>query len=87
MLGGQACLILHVAPRSLAVNQLGFVEAVYGFREGVVVVVTNAADRWFDTGFGWGHPPHQFKMILVDPALQLILKQRHLIAINPFDGA
>jgi hypothetical protein len=25
--------ILHVAPRSLAVNQLGFVEAVYGFRE------------------------------------------------------
>src|SRR6056297_386021 len=44
--------ILHVAPRSLAVNQLGFVEAVYGFREGVVVAVTNAADRWFNASFG-----------------------------------
>src|SRR6056297_1437170 len=44
--------ILHVAPRSLAVNQLGFVEAVYGFREGVVVAVPNAADRWLNASFG-----------------------------------
>src|SRR6056297_328438 len=44
--------ILHVAPRTLAVNQLGFVEAVYGFSEGVVIRVTNAADRWFNANFG-----------------------------------
>tara|TARA_R110000796_G_scaffold213389_1_gene329517 strand:+ start:101 stop:484 length:384 start_codon:yes stop_codon:yes gene_type:complete len=44
--------VLHVAPRSLAVDQLSFVEAVNRFGEGVVVAVTDAADRLFDVSFG-----------------------------------
>ena len=39
--------ILHVAPRTLTMNQLGFVETVNGFREGVVITVTDAAERRF----------------------------------------
>jgi hypothetical protein len=34
------------------VNQLGFVKTVFGFRESVVIRVTDAADRWFDARFG-----------------------------------
>lgn len=44
--------ILHAAPRSLAMDQFGFVETVYRFSEGVVIRVTHASDRWFDAGFG-----------------------------------
>jgi len=40
--------ILHVAPRALTVNQLGFVETIYRFSEGVVVGIPDAADRRFD---------------------------------------
>ena len=43
--------ILHVAPRALAMNQLGFVETVYSFSEGVVVGLPDAADRWFNACF------------------------------------
>ena len=31
-------------------NDLGLVEAVDGFGEGIVVAVADAADRWLDTG-------------------------------------
>jgi hypothetical protein len=44
--------ILHVAPLPLAVDQFGFVKTVYRLGEGLVVAVTNAADRWFDASFG-----------------------------------
>jgi len=44
--------ILHVAPWTLAVDQLSFVEAVYGFSEGVVIRVTDTADRWLNASFG-----------------------------------
>ncbi len=44
--------ILHVAPRPLAIDPFGFVEAVYRLGEGVVVAVTNASDRWFDASLG-----------------------------------
>ena len=40
--------ILHVAPRTLTMNQLVFVETIYRFSEGVVVGIPDAADRWFD---------------------------------------
>lgn len=43
--------ILHIAPRPLAVDQLRFVEAVYGFSEGVVIRVANNADRWLNASF------------------------------------
>jgi len=36
----------------LAVDKFGFVEAVYSFSEGIVIRVTDAADRWFDASFG-----------------------------------
>ena len=48
--GGQF-QILHVAPWALAVNQLGFVETIDRFSEGVVVAVTDAADRWLNASF------------------------------------
>jgi hypothetical protein len=44
--------ILHVAPLPLAVDQFGFVNTVYRLGEGLVVAVTNAADRWVDASFG-----------------------------------
>ena len=44
--------ILHVAPRALTMNQLGFVETVYSFGEGIVVRIPDAADRWFNACFG-----------------------------------
>ena len=44
--------ILHVAPRALAVDQFGFVETVYRFSEGVVIRVTDTADRWLNASFG-----------------------------------
>ena len=44
--------ILHVTPRTLAMNEFGFVETVNRFGEGVVVAVTDAADRRFDASFG-----------------------------------
>ena len=44
--------ILHVAPWTLAVDQLRFVEAVYGLSEGVVIGVTDTADRWLNACFG-----------------------------------
>ena len=44
--------ILHIAPRPLAVDQLRFVEAVYGFSQGVIIRVTNTADRWLNASFG-----------------------------------
>jgi len=40
--------ILHVAPRALTMNLLGFVETIYRFSEGVVVGIPGAADRRFD---------------------------------------
>ena len=40
--------VLHVAPRSLAMDQFGFVETVYRLGEGVVIRVTDTADRRFD---------------------------------------
>ena len=43
--------ILHIAPRPLAVDQLRFVEAVYGFRQSVIIRVTNTADRWLNASF------------------------------------
>lgn len=49
--GGQF-QILHVAPWPLAIDQLGFVEAVNRLGEAVVVAATNAAGRWFDASFG-----------------------------------
>ena len=33
-------------------DKFGFVEAVYSFSEGIVIRVTDAADRWFDASFG-----------------------------------
>ena len=42
---------LHVAPWVLAVNQLRFVEANYGFSEGVVIRVPNVANRWLNACF------------------------------------
>src|SRR6056297_2950028 len=44
--------ILHVAPRALAVDQLGFVKTVNGFCESVIIRVPDAAGRWLDAGFG-----------------------------------
>ncbi len=44
--------ILHVAPWTLAMGQFGFVETVYRLREGVVIGVSHAADRWLDASFG-----------------------------------
>jgi hypothetical protein len=44
--------ILHVAPLPLAVEQFAFVNTVYRLDEGLVVAVTNAADRWVDASFG-----------------------------------
>ena len=44
--------ILHIAPRPLAVGQLRFVEAVYGFSQGVIIRVTNTAGRWLNASFG-----------------------------------
>ena len=38
-------------PRSPAVDQLGLVEPVDGFGQGVVVAVATAADRGFDASF------------------------------------
>ena len=43
---------LEVAPRAPTMNDLGFVEAVDRFGEGVVVGVADAADRGLDPGFG-----------------------------------
>jgi len=43
---------LDVAPWSLAMNQLSFVETAYRFREGVVVTVTDATDSLLDASFG-----------------------------------
>jgi len=42
--------ILHVAPWTLAVDQLGFVETVNRLNEGVIRV-PDAAGRWFDACF------------------------------------
>lgn len=44
--------ILHVAPRSLAMDQFGFAEAVYRLNEGVVKRVTYASDLWLETRLG-----------------------------------
>ena len=44
--------IRHVAPRVLTVNQLGFVETICGLSEGIVLRVSDAADRRFDASFG-----------------------------------
>ncbi len=44
--------ILHVTPRALATDKFVFAETVYGFSESIVVLVPDAADRWFDPGFG-----------------------------------
>ena len=43
---------LEVAPRPTTMNDLGFVEAVDGFGQRVVVRVADAADRRLDPGFG-----------------------------------
>ena len=44
--------ILHVAPRTLTMNELGFVEPVDRFSQGVVIRIPDAADRWFNACFG-----------------------------------
>lgn len=43
--------ILHVAPVSLAMDQPGFVEAVYRVSKSVFMRVTDASHRWFDASF------------------------------------
>ncbi len=40
--------ILHVAPRALAVNQLGFEQAADRLGAGVAIQVADPAARWFD---------------------------------------
>ena len=40
----------HGFPRPQLVNDLGFVEAVYRFGQGIIVRVTDAADRRLDPG-------------------------------------
>ena len=42
----------EVSPRPLGVNDLGLEETDDGFGEGVVVRISDAADRAFDPGFG-----------------------------------
>ena len=43
---------LEVAPRAASMDDLGLVETVDRFGEGVVVTVADAADRRLDPGFG-----------------------------------
>ena len=43
---------LEVAPRSASMDDLGLVEAIDRFGEGVVVRVADAADGGLDSGFG-----------------------------------
>lgn len=43
--------VLHVTPRSLAVDQLGLVEAVKRFDERTIEAVASRADRGHDLGF------------------------------------
>jgi hypothetical protein len=42
----------EAAPRAAPMDHLGFVEAVDGFGEGIVVTVADAADRRLDARFG-----------------------------------
>ena len=44
--------ILHIAPRSLGIDQFGFAEAVYRRAEGVDLYVADASNRCFKYSFG-----------------------------------
>ena len=43
---------LEGPPWPTAIDDLGLVEAVDGLGERIVIAVADAADRWFDAGFG-----------------------------------
>ena len=47
---GREFNLLDAFPGAAAMNDLGFVEAIHGFREGVIIGIADAADGWFDAG-------------------------------------